>query len=228
MLTQIQVGAPAQKLASSANPTARGGNQGEIIASELHGRLYQTNYDGNLYAGGISTLTSISNATFTVATLGATCTPVVGLWNPTTSGVNAIVIQSAMTAIMTALQATGCGGFVWATSVGNGAISTGTTPISMLTLQASGSKCKDMSGIALTGLTTALTVKFGSQLNGGSSYNTALLATAAGFQTTNQGAREDFDGGLIVPPGGVLALLAGTTPVAHSAISRILWEEAPV
>jgi len=30
------------------------------------------------------------------------------------------------------------------------------------------------------------------------------------------------------PPGGVLALFATTTPVAHSAASMIVWEEVPI
>ena len=37
-------------------------------------------------------------------------------------------------------------------------------------------------------------------------------------------ANEEF----IAPPGGVLALLATTTPVAHSASSGLVWEEVPL
>ena len=43
-----------------------------------------------------------------------------------------------------------------------------------------------------------------------------------------QGFTENFDGSLIIPPGYVLALMATTTPVAHSAVSNILWEEVPL
>ena len=37
-----------------------------------------------------------------------------------------------------------------------------------------------------------------------------------------------IDGAFVVPPGGVLALLATGTPVAISAASSLLWEEIPV
>jgi hypothetical protein len=55
-----------------------------------------------------------------------------------------------------------------------------------------------------------------------------LLATAAGFQTQQVTSIENLDGGIIIPPGGVIALLATTTPVAHSVVPSILWEELPI
>jgi hypothetical protein len=48
------------------------------------------------------------------------------------------------------------------------------------------------------------------------------------MQTQALGAQELFDGSVIVPPGGVIALLATTTPAAHSAVSALVWEEVPV
>jgi hypothetical protein len=36
-----------------------------------------------------------------------------------------------------------------------------------------------------------------------------------------------FDGSLIVPPGGVLALLNTTSVTTHSVTSRLMWEEVP-
>jgi hypothetical protein len=43
--------------------------------------------------GGGMTLTSISNVTFTTATLGATCTPITGIYNPIGSGKNCVILQ---------------------------------------------------------------------------------------------------------------------------------------
>jgi hypothetical protein len=40
--------------------------------------------------------------------------------------------------------------------------------------------------------------------------------------------REDFDGSLIVPPGGVLALLNTTSSTVFSAVGKLAWEEVPV
>jgi len=227
MALQIQtlVGPGTVNSADGVASQPRAGRQNDTIVSELHGRFYEPTYRGNTFRGGISTLTSISNATFTVATTGATATPIVGLWNPVNSGVNAAVSQASVSAILTALQATGCGGFVWMSCLGNSAISTGTKPVNMATLSSVGAKCLDMSGVALTGMTGTLAPKFGSAINAGAAYNTSLLSTAVGFMTTSGAGSENFDGGIFVPPGGVLGLFASTTPVAHSAVSGIFWEE---
>lgn len=210
------------------NLPQRLGRQGDCIASELHGRFYEQTFRGNIFTAGISVLASISNATFTVATTGATATPVIGVYNPLSSPVNLVILQAQLAVIMTALQATGTGGFVWMASVGNNAITTGAAPFNAKTLNASGSYAKNMSGVACTGMTGTLAAIRGSILAGGSAYNASLLGTAAGFGTILIGAKEDLDGSFIVPPGGVLALMASTTPVAHSAVSGLVWEEVPV
>lgn len=223
MLAEVRTG-PITSSDAAVNP-ARGGKQGDIITSDGHGRFYEANYRGVLYSGGM-TATSISNATFTTATLGATATPIVGVWNPGTSTVNLAIAQASLAVTMTALQNTGCGGFMWCTSTGNNALTLGSTPLNRKTLTASGSQAKDMSGIALTGLTNNLVVRTASALMGGSSKALAELDTAIGMTTAMTGcAMEPIDGSWIVPPGGILALLCTTTPVAHSAASGILWEE---
>jgi hypothetical protein len=77
----------------------------------------------------------------------------------------------------------------------------------------------------LTGLTNNLVVRGASALGGGSSANFSFVGTAVGQATSNVPSVENIDGGIIVPPGSVLALLATTTPVAHSAAGMLLWEE---
>lgn len=217
-----------QTFADGAYGEIRLGRLGDAIISELHGRFYEQAYRGNLFSGGMG-LTSISNATFTTGTLSASCTPVVGVWNPVGSGVNLVILQAVLGIAITAATNTGGHPFVWATSVGNGVITTGAAPLSRATLQAAGSKAKDMSGAALTGLTTNMVVRQASALGGGSSANFSFVGTAVGQATTPGGFQvENLDGSLIVPPGGVLALLATTTPVAHSAASGIVWEEVQI
>lgn len=200
---------------------------GSQRVNDAHGRFMDAAIYGRLFTGGM-TLTSISNVTFTTGTLGATCTPIVGVWNPSTSPVNLVVQQATLGATITALNSTGGGPYVWAVSVGNGAISTGSNPFNCKTLQQTGSYAKFYAGTALTGLTNNLVVMRGSSLGGGSASNAAFTATAVAMQTTQQGSVENLDGGLIIPPGGVLALLATTTPVALSASSGIVWEELPI
>jgi hypothetical protein len=213
--------------ADGAQLPVRQGRLGEIIISELHGKYYEQGFRGNLYSGGM-TLTSISNATFTTATLGATCTPIAGIWNPATNTANIVLLQVTLQISLTALQNTGGGAFMWATSVGNAAITTGNNPFNRKTFLASGSGAKDMSGVALTGLTTNLVVRSAAPMAGGNLYNIASLSTAAGFTTSQAASVEFVEGAWVIPPGGVLALLCTTTPVAHSAAAGLLWEEVPI
>jgi hypothetical protein len=216
-----------QVAADGADPAIRLGRSAEVIAQQLHGRFYEANLRGGLYSGGMG-LTAINNVTYTSATLGATCTPVLGVWNPANAQVNLVLLQAVLGLTITALQATGAAPFVWATSTGQGAISTGAQPLNRRTLTAQGAAGRDMTNVALTGLVGNLVVRGGSALGGGSGEGAAFLATAAGMQTPQNPTVEQLDGAIIVPPGGVLALLATTTPVAHSASSMLVWEEVAV
>ena len=226
MLNEQRVG-PITALEGTVNP-ARAGRSGELIVQDLHGKFYEQNYRGAVYSDGLATVQAITAATYNIATLGATATPICGLYNPPNSPVNAVLLYAVLNAIKTALQNTGCGPFFWCTSVGNLAITTGVTPLNRKTLVAAGSYCKGMAATALTGLTNNLTVKGASALSGGSSSLAAFLETQAGMATIPQGQKEVFEGEWIIPPGGVIALLAGSAPVAVSATSMLVWEEVPV
>lgn len=228
MPTQIQIQPGEQSLSDGTPGNARGGKQGDAVVSELHGRFYEQNYRGRIYSDGIATVAAITAATYNISTLGATATPIAGLWNPSTSPVNAVLLQATLNTIKTALQNTGCGPFFWATSTGNTAITTGNVPLNRKSLAKSGSYCKGMSNVALTGLTNNLVVMGASALYGGSSSLAAFLETQAGMATCHVSSRELFDGEWIIPPGGVIALLAGSAPVAVSATSMLTWEEVPI
>lgn len=200
---------------------------GAPLVSERQARFHELANRGLLFMGGMG-LTSISNATFTTATTGVTATPIAGVWNPSTSTVNLIILQAYLGVTMTALQATGVGAFAWMVAVGNAAISTGAAPYNTKTLVATGSFAKNMAGAALTGMTGTLATVRGSSLTGGSAVGVAFLATQAGAQTQQTAGLENIDGSIIVPPGGILALMATVTGVGHSATSGLLWAEVPV
>ena len=205
----------------------RQGRSAEAIVQELHGRFYEQTKRGNVFSDGFG-LTAINNATYTTATVGATVTPIAGLYNPSNSGVDCVLIEVSLALVMTALAATGPGGFAYSLSVGNAAVTTGNEPLNRYALTQGGAKARGLCNVAPTGLTNNLTVRFGSSLMGGSAENASFTATAVAMQTQALGAKELLDGSLIVPPGGVLALLATTTPAAHSAVSSIVWEEVAV
>jgi hypothetical protein len=210
-----------------ANPIIRVGRQGDQIASELHGRFYEQTLRNRVFSGGM-TLTAINNATYTSATTGVTMTPILGIYNPLTSGVNCEILQAVLGLTMTAVAATGGGPYVWMVNTGQSAISTGSNPFNRKSLTQTGAFAKNMANAALTGMSGALVILGGSSLCGGSAENASFTATAVAMQTQQVSSVENLDGSIIVPPGGVLVLAATTTPVAHSAASNLVWAEVPV
>lgn len=197
-------------------------------ASNAHGAYMDPTMGGRIFSGGGGLVVN-NNATFALGTLGATATPIFALWNPLNSRRYLNLLQVKLCVVMTAAQATGPGGFVWAFSRGNAALTLGTTPWDRSTLDQSGSVAKFFaSGAALTGLTNSLVVAEASALGGGSAGNYAFLATQVAMQTQLVANVEYFEGSVVVPPGGLIALLSATTTVAHSTMSAGLWEEVPL
>jgi hypothetical protein len=222
MLSEVRTGLIISS-DGAVNP-ARSDKTGAIIVADGHGRFLEPAIRNALFSSGM-TITSISNATFSTGTLGATATPIIGIWNPLGSGKNCVILQVRVQIINTALQVTGAGALVWCTSTGQNAITTGITPLNRFSLATSGSVAKGFAGTALTGLSGNLTVQEAAAL-GGLVSNLSTLQTAAGLIPTMPSFLDNIDGGFVVPPGGVIALLCTTNPpVAISAASSILWEE---
>jgi len=197
-----------------------------LIANDAHGRFAEAARLQRLFSGGMTAITSISNATFTTATTGATATPIIGLWNPTTSGKWASILQVRLQLIVTAATATGPGTFHWFSATAQAALTLGTAAFNRYSLVSSGSTMQFFAGNALTGLSGSLTIREAAGLNGGPIGNFSMVGTAAGFITpATPVSIDNVDGGLWVPPGGLVGILCSTTPVAISAGSSILWEE---
>lgn len=220
-----QVGAPSQSLGvGSTNVPFRQGQLGDMVVSELNGRFYEQAYRGNLYSAGTLAVNALSANTIT---LTATATPILGVWNPSTSTANLVILQASLQCFINSLTSgAGPGAFVWAWSVGNTAISTGTTPINRKTLTAAGSQAKGLVNTALTGLTNNLVIYEGADLQApaGVTYTT-IGSTSVSIPI---GGVQNFDGSIIVPPGGVLALLNTTSCTTFSVVGRLLWEEVPL
>lgn len=202
---------------------ARGGKLGDAIVSELHGRFFEQTSRGALFSTG-SGLTALSANTIL---LTASATPIVGVWNPITSGVNLVILQASLSDRINNVTSVDLGSYVWAASIGNAAISTGSAPFNRKTLAAYGSQAKAFpGGVALTGLTNNLVVFEGADFPVASGLLTTTVA--ASTPTPSVFATQHFDGSLIVPPGGVLALLNTVSVTTHSVTARLLWEEVPV
>lgn len=205
----------------------RQGRGGDVIVSELHGRFYEQVARGNVYSIGQGAVTALSANTIT---LTATSTPILGVWNPTTSTVNLVILQCALTCyINTFTTPVGAGAFVWASSTGNTAISTGIAPFNRKTLTSAGSQAKGFATTALTGLTNNTVIFEAADFSSptGQTYGT-IVAPTAGTSLGSVGGVQNFDGSLIVPPGGVLALLNTTSTTTMSAVGRLMWEEVPL
>lgn len=222
-MSDLQVRGPLPGATGTSVPF-RADVTGAQVVTDGHGRFTEAALRGTLFSGGMTT-TSISNSTFTTGTLTASCTPIIGLWNPVNSGKNLVVLQVRVQFIVTALNRTGGGGFVWAVSTGQSAISTGITALSRLSLANSGGVGKVYANTALTGLSGSLVVQEAAGVQGGPMpvSGTDVL----GVVPYHAAAVDNVDGGMILAPGAVIALLATTTPVGLSAASSILWEEVP-
>lgn len=220
MREELQVG--LQQVADGAIVTARGGRTGETIISQIHGRFYEQVSRGNVYSIGCGP-TALSANTIT---LTATSTPILGIFNPSTSVFNVVVLQAALVAYANTLTTpVGPGAFVWASSVGNAVVSTGSNPFNRKTLASLGSAVKGFpGGVALTGLTNNTVIFDGAEFTtqGPLTYSTTTAMQVSG------GGVQQFDGSLIVPPGGVLALLNTTSTTTITVAGRLMWEEVPV
>ena len=202
----------------------RQGKSAEIIVQELHGRFFEQVYRGNVYSVG-ATLTALAGTTIT---LTASCTPILGIWNPATSTANAVLLQAVLVDQINNITSVGCGAFVWASSTGNSVISTGQAPFNRRTLASTGSAVKGFSAAAtpLTGITNSLVVVEGAAFP----LSSAVTTTAFPVTAVAQGVVgiQNFDGGVIVPPGAIWALLNTVSSTTHSVSGSLMWEEVPL
>ena len=229
MLVQNQVGpiATAQSISSGLAAPARAGNLGDTIVSELHGRFYEQVYRGNVYSGGV-TLTALLAANATATGLTATAQPLLGLYNPSASTVNLVVLQASFQlAPNTFTTPVSPGGLVWLTSVNNNAVSTGTVGTNRKTLATGAGQGKYFAiSTALTGLTNNLAIIEGADFTFAG--NVAYGTVAATALYPSVGGVQNVDGSFIVPPGAVLALMNTVSSTTYSGYGRILWEEVPL
>lgn len=235
MILQGQVGAPQASIATGTNPPVRQGQLGDVIVSELHGRFYEQAYRGAFFRSGTTAVVAgtanhgtANGASATLATAAA-ATPMLGLWNPVSSGVNVVLTQAQLAAYAnTVTTPAPFGALVWHISLGNSAITTGLLPFNSKTLTQTGSMVKAFAGAtALTGLTNIMTplevsdfVTGGQSIAYGTLANTAVSTPTVGIQ--------NFDGQLIIPPGAVLALYNTAATTTYSFSGRLLWEEVAV
>lgn len=184
---------------------ARGGKQGELMVSELHGRFYEQNYRGNVFS-----VHTQGTAVTTTAALATTWTGL-AVGNPVGSGVNLVLL--AFSATQFAVGA--------AASIGILGGAAGATPITAsLTPQSrfigGGATSKALATAGQTIATPLLIDTYGS---------VGSVATT-GYGLEN-GLYVELAGSIIVPPGSFIGTY--TSIVTTTALSfGFVWEEVPV
>lgn len=181
---------------------ARSGRQGELLASELHGRYYEQTYRGNMF--------SISTQGTNVTTTAALATTFTGLAisNPASTGVNLVLNKFTATQFAVGVAATvGIMG-------GAGVLTASLTPQSRVI--GGGQVSKAIASASATISTPVLIVAVGS---------VGSLATT-GYGATN-GIVFDAEGSIIVPPGSFIASYTSTAQTSAWQFS-FAWEEVPV
>ena len=229
MLVQNQVGPVATILSASPGTQVpgRAGHMGESIISKLHGDFYEANYQQKLFSTGTAGAVALASTHATATGLTATATPILGIYNPSGSGYNAEILQTVLNTFLNNVTSVAPGAYVWAVATGQGAVSTGLSPWNRKTLTQSGSVCKGFAGAtALTGLVGAMTIMGAAPFPVASGLLTTTVAAAT--PTPSVGGLEVYNGSLIVPPGGVLALMNTLSVTTHSFYGSLLWQESPI
>lgn len=204
---------PTPSLGVGAPVTARAGQLGDAITSQLHGTYYETTYRNNAF------LLSVSTAAAVTAYAGAAAgTPMLCLFNPSGSGKNAVINKVSVANVVAASAAgTVTFGLYFGTTA---AITQATTtaPWNMGTQLQSGSVMTGFRNVALTS---------GSAANNVIPLAAYYWATAAGVALVSNGV-VDLDGAVIIPPGSYAALGGSAALTSATWIGALMWEEVPV
>jgi hypothetical protein len=213
MLIQGQVGpSSAQSVQPGSTPAVRLGQQGDLIASELHGRYYEATYRNTVFMTWVNAVTLTSNHATPIA--AGSGTPIISLYNPAGSGKNISLIRVQQSHT----SGTPAGPLIW-NIIPNPQNITAIPNVqanNMSTLAPSGSVAKIWNNIAITGSTVGTTFR-----NAGGMDTTATGAGIASYV-------EEYAGTFFVPPGSMIALActgAGSTNIINAWLE---WEEVPI
>lgn len=199
------------EIASSA--ALRGDGTSALVTTNAHPWFAEAVRQGNVY----SLSTAAAGVTIAAANVfsASNAQPLVGVFNPQSSGVNVIVYRGVH--IWNGGTAA-AGGLVWAVAPSPAAVTAAnnTNPTNVLTGKAVGSLTQGYVNSALTGVTGMAIVGY----SGGPS--TGALAA-----NSNQTFIDQVDGAICIPPGaagGLFAAAAGTSPIVNATM---WWEEVP-
>ena len=211
MIIQGQVGpiTSTSSIASGTQSTARMGNMGELIASELHGRYYEAVYRRTVFMAanpsGVATVSYTSGNT--TALLG------VGVTNPIGSAVNLVLLKAGFSfplinsTVNTVLLTAGYNA------------SNAVTQTSPLTVRNS------YVGLGAAGVGLAA-----SSFTFPTAPNTVMHLGSMPAATTLPGSPTiiDLEGSIILPPGAYAAIITSAATPANGFLASMQWEEVPL
>lgn len=194
---------------------------GGLRTSAVHGQYFDAAVNGRLYHSYVQAVTVAATHNSPIA--ANTATPVLGLGNPVASG-KAIVLKRVAVGTTSGTPAGGqCVINTQANAMlTNTAAATGNIFSSIVRADASpqGSAMRPLNNVALGGWLATNGTLCAHTLVGGAT--AAAAAGNGGINTTG----EDLGGSIVVPPGGLVALMcgtgAGTSWIVNAAWS---WEE---
>ncbi len=184
----------------------RGGKQGDLIVSELHGRYYESAYRSNRF--------SVASQAVATTTVGlATTYTGLALVNPVKSNRN--LVLGKCTLMQSVIQATQVEAFAIAFGFN------GSTDVTLTTPATPQSRIIGSGAVAQAKAATSATLPTAPV------YDTFITNTAAATQNA-PGAFLDFEGAVILPPGGYACWVTpGQASVAGMWFS-FEWEEVPL
>lgn len=197
-----------QNIADGSTITARGGRQGETIISALHGAYTEQALRRNLFHAH-----AIVTAPVIYTTAAGTGGPL--LWNPPTSGVNAVILAAglAVTTVTTVAAGIGLTG-----NTGQSSAPTSTTAID--------SRTSAFVGGAASACTP---YRVGTPTNAGNFFIPLFWVHTGALTVDNTGvAWISVNGILVCPPGAWVSLAGSATASTTVAQLSLMWEEVPV
>lgn len=213
MLIELAVG-PLTNSADSTRTVARGGKQGDAIVSELHGKYYEQTARGNVFSLDSPSIT-LASTTVSASAMG-TAKFICGFYNPTDSGVNAVILSSLLGTVSVT---TGGGPFLYNYLTGLTITSAATGTVRRRFISGSAaSKMTPQNFVALVASGAPTTALIELAVMGGN------LGSAVGIGTTQT---DDVAGSIIVPPGAIFGLMSTGAGSSHVVTTSLVWEEVP-
>lgn len=202
----------ANKAATGAETRLRSDETRGLVVQQNQGAYYEATNQGSSWTISTAIAGIATTALFTVST--ASAKPIVGVFNPTGSGVN----LSVQRVIIIQVTGTAVSSFVWgalAGATGMSAASGVQTGINNKTFAAGSHQARAFAGATAMVGTAGFYRVIGGPTNG---------AFTASAQATY---RDDVDGEIIVKPGNFVGVFGTATTIENVVVASMTWTEVP-